>query len=264
MDPEQIERLQAKTPEHKFLYLLTQEYHYAPRIAEAILKDAQACLEGNGTGLKPGQVRYLLTQRKARGGQALSATPSVEVIWTVDAGAEDLAVLKQKGRQALRQLRLQRLVEEALDQEGVATQEDLAHVLHTSLRTIKRDVHALLAQGMSLATRGDLQGIGRGQTHKVAILQRWLQGETYDQIARHTHHSLSSIQRYVHAFVQVQRLHRLGYTDEEVAHLLQIGLLLVGVYLQVAQGASSPACQARLDAQLQRLGQNPVEKKGAQ
>jgi biotin operon repressor len=263
MEPERFERLQSKTPETRFLLLLTNEYHFAPKIAEAILQDARACLEGEGTVLKPGQVRFLVAQRRAKGGQALRETPTVEVIWTVDAGNEDLEILKQHGRQALRQARMQRLVEEALAQDGVASQEDLAQALHTSVRTIKREVKALAKQGLPLATRGALHGIGRGQSHKTLIIGRWLQGETYDQIAKHTHHSLSSIQRYIRTFVQVMQLERLAYPSEQIARVLQIGVPLVNTYVQIGQETTQPEAKARLEAQLQRMGQRPTAQKGA-
>ena len=54
-----------------------------------------------------------------------------------------------------------------------------------------------------MPSRGNLQGIGRGQTHKAQIIARWLQGETYDQIALHTHHALVSVQGYIGTFARV-------------------------------------------------------------
>ena len=187
-----IARLEAKTPEQRFVRMLEQEFEFAPKIAQVILEEAQASLLGSpGESLRPGQVRVILTKRDAGHGRALRETETTEVTWTADAGAEDQQIRQRHGQQALRRVRIQRLLLEALEQDAVATQEDLARMLNASLRTIKRDCAALQAQGIYLPTRGNVHGIGRGQTHKAQIIGRWLRGETYDQIAMHTQSSSS-------------------------------------------------------------------------
>lgn len=258
----EIERILAKTPQQRFLHILEDEFRYAPKIAEAILNEAQGCLFGASAELRPGQVRVILTRRGARHGEALRDTPSLEVTLTVDAGAEDCQVLREYGSRALRRVRILRLLDEAVEQGAVATQEDLARVLNTSLRTIKRDFGALQAQGNYLPTRGYLQGIGRGQTHKGQIIRRWLRGETYDQIAMNTHHSVASIQRYIRAFVQVVQLHRQGMANSQIALLLQIGWPLVEEYWQIYQHNNTPECRERLEKQLQRFAQACQPQKG--
>jgi len=158
-----------------------------------------------------------------------------------------------------------RLANEALDQGAVATQEDLAQALQVSVRTVKRHCAYLQAQGFEIPTRGNVQGIGRGQTHKAQIVGRWLRGETYDQIALHTRHSLSSIRRYVQTFARVVHLHRRGWVDDQIAVLLGIGSSLVAEYLAIYRENDSPACRQRLEAQLTRLLPSevpPAGKKG--
>jgi len=258
------ERLQAKTPERRFLQVLEREFQYAPRVAQAVLQEAQACLLGTSELLRPGQVRMILTRYDAGHGRALRDTETTEVTWTVDAGLEDRRVLQQHGRTALRRVRIQRLLDEALAQGAVATQEDLAQALHVSLRTIKRDCATLKAQSIYLPTRGNLRGIGRGQTHKARIVALWLRGATYDQIARQMRHSLPAIQRYIQTFVRVVDLHRQGFTDSQVATLLNIGLALVREYLAVYEQNDAPECRERLTEQIERLGRAGHPKKGAQ
>jgi len=259
----ELQRLEAKTPQQRFLQILQHDFYIAPKIAQAILEEGQNCLQGQTSHLRPGQMRMILARRNARPGQLLSETPTVEVTWTVDAGVEDREVQVRAGVQALRQVRIQRLLDEALEQGAVATQEDLAQALHISVRTIKRDIAQMHAQGQWIATRGYLQGVGRGQTHKGQILARWLQGETYDQLELHTHHSASSIRRYVQAFVQVVQLHRLGWDGTEIAQLLQMGQPLVAEYLTIYAQHDTPACRARLESQLERFGRADRLEKGA-
>jgi len=254
MNNDTIERLQAKTPSQRFLRTLEQEFHFAPKVAQAVLEEAQVYLQGVPNQLRPGQIRVILAKRNARHGRALRDTDTIEVTWTVDAGMEDQQVLQQHGRQALRQVRIQRLLLEALEQNTAAVQEDLAQALQVSVRTIKRDCVDLQAKGVYLPTRGNLQGIGRGQTHKAQIIERWLRGETYDQIALHTHHSFSSIKRYTQTFVRVMELHRQGFTEDQIALVVQIGVPLAQEYLAVYEQNASPERRERLEDQLQRLG----------
>ncbi len=253
MNNDEMKRIQAKTPDQRFLRVLEQDFHYAPRVAQAVLEEAQECLAGRPGYIKPGQVRMILTKYEAGHGRALRDTATIEVTWTVDAGLQDRQVLQEHGSKALRRVRVQRLLAEAMEQSAVATQEDLAQALHVSVRTIKRDCAALQAQGIYLPTRGKLRGIGRGQTHKAQIVRRWLESETYDQIALHTHHSPTSIQRYVQTFVRVITLHREGFAENQIALLVDRGQPLVKEYLAIYHKHDTSACRERLAAQLQRL-----------
>lgn len=253
MDVQAIERLKAKTPQQRFVRLLEQEFQFAPKVAQAVLEEAHSSLLASSDQLQPGQMRTVLTRRQAPHGRRLRELDMVEVIWTVDAGQDDLLILNQQGRTALRHHRIQRLLTEALEQGAAATQEDLAQALQISVRTIKRDFAYLRSQGVTLPTRGYVRGIGRGQTHKSQIISRWLQGETYDQLTVHTRHSLASVQRYINTFVQVIRLHQHDYAPSEIALLAQISPYLVRDYLAVYEQNDSVACRERLASQLKRL-----------
>ncbi len=263
MNEQAINRLKSKTPEQHFLRVLEDEFHQPPRVAQVIVEEAQACLLGRTTTIRPGQTRVLLTSLDAGHGRSLRETASKDVIWTLDAGLEDRQVQQQYGSVELRRTRIQRLLDEALVQGAAATQEDLAQALHVSVRTIKRDCKELEAQGICLPTRGRLKGIGRGQTHKAQIVSRWLRGETYDQIMLYTRHSLSSVKRYVQSFVRVADLHRQGFDESEIALLLEMSAYLVREYLAVYTKHDLIEYQERLTEQIERLSKAPKVKKGA-
>ena len=255
MKTSEKQRQQSKTREQRFLSVLESEFDFAPKFATALLAEAKACLLGEEKGLKPGQVKVLLLPRHAPHGQALKQIVMREVVWTIDAGQEDDEVAEQYGRIALRQTRIQRLLSQAIEQGAVATQEDLARALQVEVRTVKRDCKALQAKGIALPTRGNLKGIGRGQTHKAQIVGRWLQGETYDQIAYQTKHSLSCIQRYIQTFVRVVQLQQQGFSTGEISLTVQIGVPLVEQYVALYRQNDTPFSRQRLQAQLQRLSQ---------
>lgn len=253
MDEQAIARQATKTIEHQFVRTLIDEFQFAPRIAQAVLSEAQASLSPSGQELASGQIRVILTRYKAGPGQPLTKTGDVAVNWTVNAGLEDQEVLHRHGRVALRHVRIQRLMDEAIAQGAAATQEDLATALNVGLRTIKRDCQTLQARGISLPTRGKLHGIGRGQTHKALIVGRWLAGETYDQLMQNTRHSLSSIRRYIQMFVRIVELYQEGFDARQIARLVESGEALVQEYLAVYEQNDSIECRERLAEQIARM-----------
>jgi biotin operon repressor len=259
--PNEMGRLMAKTKEQQVLHILEVDFKQPPRVARAILQDMQDCLSGTSDQVLPGQMRVILVAIAARHGQAMAQTTQKEVLWTVDAGQEDYEVQMVYGMAAMRQRRIQRLLDEAVAQGAAASQEDLARVLQVSVRTIKRDCACLESQGIYLPTRGNLKGIGRGQTHKALIVSRWLRGETYDQIVRATHHTASSVQRYVQTFIRVIQLQQQGLDIDEIAMLLQIGWPLTSDYLAIYQQHDTPFVRERLANQMQRFQQRTQSEK---
>jgi hypothetical protein len=253
MDEQMVARQLTKTAEHHFVRTLKEEFQFAPRVAEAVLAEAQESLMSGGKEPGMGQIRVFLSRRQAGHGQALDKTASQEVLWTINAGSEDQQVLVEYGRESLRRVRIVRLLDEALEQGAAATQEDLAMALNVGVRTIKRDCKVLAGQGVYLPTRGNLQGIGRGQTHKALIVGRWLRGETYDQLMLNTRHSLTCIRRYIQYFLRIVELHEQGFSLNQIARLVEQSEALVQEYLAVYHQNSSPECRERLAEQLTRL-----------
>jgi len=116
---------------------------------------------------------------------------------------EDRKVLKEKGLITLRRRRIIRMSHEALDQGALLTQEDLAELLTTSVRTVRYDIAHLREKGVNIPTRGYYRDIGRGPSHKAVIVGLWLKGYEYSEIELRTHHSPASIQNYVENFKKV-------------------------------------------------------------
>jgi DNA-binding Lrp family transcriptional regulator len=147
-----------------------------------------------------------------------------------------------------------RLVGEALDQGGAATQEDLAKALGVTARTIRADIAALEAQENRVATRGKLRGVGRGQTHKAAIVELYLKRYTYTEIMRRTRHSAYAIKRYIRTFGRVVMLRGKGLSTPEIAYAVGISERLVEEYLDLYGRYDVPAYQDRLTEIVQRIG----------
>lgn len=247
------DRLAVKTLDQQFRYELENGFELAPRVSQSILALAKEVFGidrpplRNEQRLRPGQIRQVIAAAQAPHGRPLQDTNMVTVTWTLDAGEEDLEILKQHGHVALRQVRLLRLVDEALEQGGEPTQEDLARGLGVSVRTIRADIAVLEAKGNQVATRGKLRGAGRGQTHKVRIVEMYLKRRTYSEIIREMHHSAYAVKRYIQTFGRVVMLKRKGLSTYEIGHAIGISERLVQEYLDLYQHYNTPPYQDRLD-----------------
>jgi hypothetical protein len=250
------DRLALKTPDATLLHILQQEFNFSQRVSREILVTVKEILLGGSPAeaVRPGQVRRIVASLRAPFGPPLAETDKIEVTLTVDAGAEDAEVKARDGLAGLRRGRILRIVEEALEQDGVLTQEDLAQVLSVDVRTIRRDVRALKAEGHLVHTRGPMKGVGRGQTHKIQIIELWLDREGYDKISRWVHHSFHSIKRYINTFQRVVVLHQEGIAAEQIAFLVRSSVRLVQDYLAVYETALTvPHRREKLAEELARV-----------
>jgi biotin operon repressor len=250
------ERLTAKTPEAMFLHRLEAEFHIPPRIGRQVLETACETLLGSEQvkGQQPGQVQVIVTAPGASFGPKLNESERVRITLTMDSGADDVQVKEKEGPEGLRRGRILRMTEEALEQGGVLTQEDLARLLNVDRRTIERDVCALREAKHAVHTRGMVKNVGRGQTHKVKIIELWLNREGYDKIARWVHHTPQAIKRYISTFLRMVVLHRQGKSASEIAFVTQSSQKLVKDYLELYEKAmQNPSQQEKLAEELERV-----------
>ena len=160
----------------------------------------------------------------------------------------------RRGPRRLRRGRILRVLAEAVEQGGVLTQEDLARVLSVDVRTIRRDIQQLKAEGHTIDTRGPVKGVGRGQTHKVKIIALWLDRQGYDKIARWVHHSPQAIKRYVTTFLRRVLLHQQDRAASDIAFVTATSVRLVQDYLALYQSAqANPIQRAKLAEELARV-----------
>lgn len=256
------ERQRAKSSQAQLLRVLAQDYALAPRVAQAVVQEVHDYLLAEHGGGQSGQVSANLACHNAGHGQSLQKIGTVSVRWTVDAGESDKEIGRSQGQIALRRHRIVRLLDEATAQGGLATQEDLAEALGMAVRTIKRDFAHLHKHGHFLPSRGYRQGIGRGQSHKVQIIEQWLSHATYDQIMERTHHSLDAIQRYIQSFVRIVELHQQQMSPEQIGFITETSTQLVERYLAIYHAIESPEQWERLQSELKRMAKKrPSAKK---
>jgi hypothetical protein len=244
------DRLAEKTAERQFLHEMETDFELAPAASRAVLETAQqVLLYCSGPELvREGQMRVTVVSASEPSGKPLSAMRKVAVVVTVDAGMEDLEVERRFGVVVLRRTRLLRMCEEAIEQDGVLTQEDLARLLQSDVRTIRRDVAALQAEGHWVPTRGMVKATGRGQSHKAKIVELYLRRMTYSEIVRKSRHAPGSVKRYVETFGRVAVLWEKGVRDpSEIAYVVGASPRLAGEYLELRQRYDTPEYRDRLE-----------------
>ena len=259
-------RAQKKSSEGEFLYELQRSYELSPKLSQEIVRSAKEhllCTTGMGG---PGQQEITVVALEERAGKIIERMEKKKVRVTIDDGTEDREVLRAYGREALRQVQIERMTEEAIEQGGVLSQEDLSRHLMTSVRTIKRDIHLLKQRGIVVTTRGVLQNIGRGQTHKVKIVGMYLDGMTYSELMRKTHHSVGAIKRYLAQFTEVVMADSHGLNSaEEISQVTGLSVYIIGQYLELlGEVHKEPTRRRNLREFIERSSYRPELKKTPQ
>src|SRR4030065_67605 len=227
-----LNRRQIKSSEGEFIWELENSYELSQKLSSLILMTAKECLLREYT-LKEGQIEVTAIEIEQRAGKAVEKMEKKKVRLTIDNGIEDIEVAKEFGRINLRQIKIERITEEAIEQGGVLSQEDLAKYLSCTVRTIQRDIKQIRKKGIEVVTRGYLHNIGRGQTHKVKIIGMYLDGETYSEIRLRTRHSIGAIKRYLESFTKVVMAQRRGiYREKDISIVTGISETLVSQYLE--------------------------------
>ena len=230
-----IERLQQKSVSESLVERLSTDFNLAPLVARTLSMEMndyfEQCYQGKQ---KPGQLTYLAISRDSPAGRPLSKCKRMAICLTLYAG-DDLIAMKQ-GTHAVRQLRIQRMTEEAYQQGALLTHEDLNCLLSSSLATIKRDVKRLRQKGYAIPTRGQIKDIGKGVSHKQQIVADYLAGYTFSEIERRQRHSTNSIHRYCRDFTRIVRLLDKGFSVAETSRVTRLSERLIIQYQQLYTG----------------------------
>ncbi len=227
------ERQMHKSSEGEFIFALHHEYELSPRESESILETAKRCLIRENI-LKEGEIEVSVISIEERSGKMVESMRKVRVRLTIDEGLEDLEILRNSGRVSLRRVRIQRVCQEAIEQNGILSQEDLGKYLSCNVRTIKRDIREIKQSGIEVITRGVLHNIGQGQTHKVKIVSLFLEGKTFSEIRLKTHHSVGAIKRYLQDFQKVlMSIYHSIKDAASISHVTGLSITIVTQYIEL-------------------------------
>jgi hypothetical protein len=225
------QRLIEKSSLHAIQVELQQGYNLSPVEAQVLARRVQELVdEQTGLARQPGQITYQAIALDEPPGKPLSLCHRVPVHLTVFAEG-DVEVWDSEGPVALRRLRVHRLIYEALMQGGALSQEDLASVLGVSLKTIKRIFAFYREQDQRLPSRGEIQDMGRGVSHKVPIVRKYVQDLSFSWISLELgKHGIGSMARYLRHFALVMVLEDRGLTVEQMQSVIGISANLIEQY----------------------------------
>ncbi|NIT57945.1 MAG: DUF1670 domain-containing protein [Aliifodinibius sp.] len=230
---DELSRLDFKSLDGQLLWELENGFELSPRESQLILETIHLYYDQNPEA-RAGRVSLWVVKRDAMVGKPIESLPRIQVWVSLDGGREDLEVYRSYGHVGLRRQKLLRLSEEIVDQGGVGTQADLARLLGTSLRTIRRDIAFFRKHGIRVLTRGSYSDIGPGISHRVNIVEMYLSGYVYTEICRRTRHSAGAVKRYVNTFMRVVALYERGISScAELTHYVGLSERLAGQYLEL-------------------------------
>lgn len=201
---EQARRLRIKTQEQRLTKLAVDGAGLSPWEAETLTEVVKEVFfaEPENTPLRSGQMFYECAEASEGAGKPLSECLLARVVLTIHE-PEDIKIAGRQGANRLRRHCIIRLTEEAREQGGLLTQEDLARLLHCDVRTIRRDVADFRERGVMVATRGQQKDIGPGVTHRGVAIAHWIDGKEPVEVARRINHSLDAVERYLQTFARV-------------------------------------------------------------
>ena len=248
---DQVRRLEWKTQDQQLRNLAVEGAGISAWEAEIlvdVVKDVYFHEPGNGP-LRSGQTRFECVAIGEGAGKPIRECRMQSVVLTLFNLRGDRVECPTLGAQALRQHRIQRLTEEARDQGGLLSQEDLALLLCSDVRTIRRDIRQIReTAGIFVATRGQIKDIGPGVSHKGVAIRLWLEGLESVEIARRINHTLKAVERYIHTFCRVVYLRRKAFHEYQIALTVGISTGSVKSYLEIYEGhRTKPEFQRRFE-----------------
>lgn len=233
-------RLKKKTEEHEFVDRLEREFEFSPRVSRGVLEVVEEMFFENRE-IGSGQIEYTCVSSEEGAGKTMEEMKKVRVKLTSD---RDIQV--RDGDSGMRKVQLLRMTEEAYDQSGLLTQEDLGRIMGVSSRTIRRDIEELMGNKVRIYLRGLQRDIGKGVSHKIRIVGLYLEWKTYSEIERITGHSVGAIKTYLNDFSRVLMAdHRGIKSAKEIGYYIGRSERLVKEYIELIREAEKKEPQRK-------------------
>jgi len=159
--------------------------------------------------LKPGQMVWhaVPVNELPAKGKSIYQTALKPVVLDIISEGDIEDMKKPLHHRELRLKRVERWTQQAYEQGALLSQLDLAVLLSVNEFTAGNYVREYQSlYGRSLPTRGNIQLIGRGQTHKREIISDYLNGYLVPTICQRTNHSKDAVERYIRDFEAVKLL----------------------------------------------------------
>jgi len=254
--------MKAKTQDHRMMRLAMDGTGISPWEAEVLVESVREVYftDPDSRPMGSGQMRYECVASTEGAGKPIEECRMASVVLTLH-DREDGRVDCRDGKGEMRQRILQRITEEAREQGGLLSQEDLARLLFCDVRTVRRDLRELREKhGIHVATRGQQKDIGPGVSHRGVALRLWLEGKEPVEVARHINHSLHAVERYIQHFSRVVFLSRKRFHPLQIALTVGISTATVGTYVEIYHSHKKEVYQRRFE-EIDLIGESHYEAK---
>lgn len=160
-------------------------------------------------------------------------------------GPQDILDLKAaRGMHKLKREAVARILRQADAQGGCMACTEVSAILKISPTTVNTYIREWEEEhGEVLPRRGTIHDLGPTLTHKAEIVRKlFLEGQSVQDVARTTHHSVDAVHRYIDMFKRVLLLHTKGLSASEITYGLHISRRLLAEYekIIVKLGSDNP------------------------
>jgi hypothetical protein len=224
-----FKRLKGKTIKKIILDKFLNQYGYDKGVvtANAIVDDLLITIEqyyrfSDNSLLKHGQIVWMAVpiDEYPQKGKSMQQTVLKPVVIDLINDDDILAIKLRTHYRTIRVNRIERWTQQAFDQGALLSQLDIAILLGVNEYTAGNYVREFYSlYGRALPTRGNIQLIGSGQTHKKEIVSLYLDGYLVPAICQRTKHSKEAVERYIRDFEAVQMLYP-KFTDINTISLI--------------------------------------------
>ena len=209
-------RIKGKSLKNILLDRFLNNYGYDKGIitATAIVDDILNIIENyyrysDNSFIKNGQMVWhaVPVDEYPKKGKSIAQTKLKPVVLDM-IGEQDIEDMKLPlHHREIRIKKIERWTNQAYDQGALLTQLDLAMLLGVNEVTAGQYVREYFGlYNRPLPTRGNIQFIGSGQTHKKEIITLYLNGYLVPTICQRTNHSKDAVERYIRDFEAIRML----------------------------------------------------------
>lgn len=212
---------------------------FADAMINEILKTIEAFVKPLSS-VKPGQLVWMavINDRGKHTFQKMKETPQVPLVLDLITDG-DLKALAEGGSPSdVRRQRHARLLDQALEQDGVLAISDLSAMTLANQAQVRGDIaHVKEAEGRTLPHRGSVQDIGPTLSHKVEVARLLEAGHLEPDICRMLSpvHDLRSVERYAQTYKNVLKLLEGGFAPSDITGILSLSKKLVQAYTELVQ-----------------------------
>jgi hypothetical protein len=239
----EYKRIRGKSRKHILLDRFINNYGYdkGTVTASAIVDDVLTLIEqfyrySDNSFLKQGQMVWpaVPINEYPKKGKSIAQTKLRPVVLDIitDSDIEDLKTPLH--HRELRLKKIERWTHQAFDQGALLTQLDLAVLLTSTTVTTGQYVREFeTLYNRPLPTRGNVQLIGGGQTHKKEIIALHLKGYLLPTICQKTNHSKEAVERYIRDFESVRLLATKFDDPDVISRIIRLTTPVVKQYLDL-------------------------------